>query len=183
MAKINLRPWREEQRQERQKEYITVLAGVFIAALAIWWFASGAVSSAVEGQQYRNQYLERQGASLDKKIKEIRELRSKREALLDRMRLIQDLQGNRPVIVRVFDELAQVLPDELFFVDVTAKGTNFTLKGRAASNEQISQLMRNFDQSPWFVNPNLLNVQSKKGGYSSFDMLVGQSRPAIAETK
>ncbi len=183
MAKINLRPWREEQRQERQKEYVTALAGVFVAAMAIWWFASGAVNSAVEDQRYRNQYLERQGASLDKKIKEIRELRSKREALLDRMRLIQDLQGNRPVIVRVFDELAQVMPDDLFFVEVTSKGTNFTLKGEAASNDQISQLMRNFDQSPWFVNPNLLNVQSNKGGYSSFGMLVGQSRPMVGESK
>ncbi len=183
MAKINLRPWREELRQERQKEYVTVLAGVFVVALALWWFVSGAIGGAIEDQEYRNQYLQTQGASLDKKIKEIRELRTKREQLLDRMRLIQDLQGNRPVIVRVFDELARVMPEELFFVQVTTKGKDFTLKGRAASNDQISQLMRNFDQSPWFVNPNLLNVQSNKGGYNSFDMLVSQTRPAVGETK
>ncbi len=183
MAKINLRPWREEQRQERQKEYVTALAVVFALALGLWWLVSGAVGAAISDQQSRNDYLERQGASLDKKINEIRELRTKREQLLDRMRLIQDLQGNRPVIVRVFDELARVMPEELFFKQITAKGTNFTLKGRAASNEQISQLMRNFDQSPWFINPNLLNVQSNKGGYNSFDMLVGQTRPVLGEDK
>lgn len=183
MAKINLRPWRAELRQERQKEYLTVLGAVLMAALALWWLISGAIGGGIEDQESRNRYLERQGASLDKKIKEIRELRTKREQLLDRMRLIQDLQGNRPVIVRIFDELARVMPEELFFVQVTAKGSSFTLKGRAASNEQISQLMRNFDQSPWFVNPNLLGVQSNKGGYSSFDMLVGQSRPVVGEAK
>ncbi len=183
MAKINLRPWREEQRQERQKEYVTVLAGVLVIALGLWWLVSGAIGSAISDQEYRNDYLERQGASLDKKIKEIRELRTKREQLLDRMRLIQDLQGNRPVIVRVFDELARVMPEELFFKQVTAKGTSFTLKGQAASNEQISQLMRNFDESPWFINPNLLNVQSNKGGYNSFDMLVGQTRPVLGDAK
>ncbi len=183
MAKINLRPWREELRQERQKEYVMILAAVFVAALGIWWLVSGAIGGALSDQQHRNAYLERQGASLDEKIKEIRELRTKREQLLDRMRLIQDLQGNRPVIVRVFDELARVMPDELFFKRVSAKGTSFTLKGQAASNEQISQLMRNFDQSPWFINPNLLNVQSNKDGYNSFDMLVGQTRPVLGEVK
>jgi type IV pilus assembly protein PilN len=183
MAKINLRPWREELRQERQKEYVMALALVLVSALAVWWFVSGAIGGAVSDQQYRNAYLERQGASLDEQTKEIRELRSKREQLLDRMRLIQDLQGNRPVIVRVFDELARVMPEELFFTQVTAKGTSFTLKGKAASNEQISQLMRNFDESPWFINPNLLNVQSNKGGYSSFDMLVEQTRPVVGEAE
>ncbi len=183
MAKINLRPWREELRQERQKEFLIALAGVVVAALAIWWFVSSAYGEAIEDQQFRNKYLEQQGAALDKKIKEIKELRQKREQLLERMRLIQDLQGNRPVIVRVFDEMARVMPDEVFFQGVTTKGKSFTLSGRASSNEQISQLMRNFDLSPWFVKPNLLGVKSDKGGYNHFDMLVEQTRPVVGEAK
>ena len=177
MAKINLRPWREELRQERQKEYLVMLAGVFIAAIAIWFFVSSAYSSVVDAQQNRNRFLESQGAGLDKKIAEIKELRDKKDQLLERMRLIQDLQGNRPVIVRIFDELARVLPDELFVESIKATGSAFALKGRSASNIQISNMMRNFDNSSWFVNPNLLGVRANKDGYSSFDMTIGLSRP------
>ena len=110
-------------------------------------------------------------------------MRDKKDELLDRMRLIQDLQGNRPVIVRIFDEMARVLPEELFVESIKANGNSFVLKGRSASNLQISNMMRNFDQSPWFVNPNLQGVNSSKGGYSSFDMVIGLSRPALREEK
>ncbi len=183
MAKINLRPWREELRKERQNEYVAILGFVFIAAVAIWWFVNGAYMGAIENQEYRNRYIETQGASLDKKIKEIKELRTKKNQLLDRMRLIQDLQGNRPVIVRIFDEMARVMPDELFFESVSAKGNGFSLKGRASSNDHVSQLMRNLDQSPWFSTPNLLGVKANKGGYNSFEMQVSRSRPTSAEVK
>ncbi len=183
MAKINLRPWREELRKDRQNEYIAILGFVFIAAVAIWWSINSAYMSAIEGQQYRNQYIETQSASLDKKIKEIKELRTKKNQLLERMRLIQDLQGNRPVIVRIFDEMARVMPNDLFFESVTAEGNGFSLKGRASSNDKVSQLMRNFDQSPWFSNPNLLGVKANKSGFNSFEMQVSRSRPALGEVK
>ncbi|MGK0443443.1 MAG: type IV pilus assembly protein PilN [Bermanella sp.] len=183
MAKINLRPWREELRQERQKEYVGVLILVLMAAFTIWWFVSGAYSSAISAQEYRNQYVKTQASALDKKIKEIQELKTKRQELLDRMRLIQELQGNRPVIVRMFDEMARLMPEELFLASVSSKGKLFTIKGRASSNDQISQLMRNFDSSPWFANPNLLGVKAGDNGYNSFDMLVSQSTPVVEGVK
>ncbi len=183
MAKINLRPWREELRQERQKEYLAVLGGVFVVAIAIWWLVSGAFNGAIESQQSRNYYLESQSAGLDKKIGEIKELRDKKAQLLDRMGLIQDLQGNRPVIVRIFDELARVMPEQLFIESIKINGKSFALKGRSSSNVQISTMMRNLDQSPWFVNPNLLGVNANKEGYSRFNMTIGLSRPTLGEVK
>ena len=183
MANIDLRPWRAEERVRRQADYLKALFLVVICALAIWWFVRDALDESINYQQSRNQYLQVQASAMDKKIQEIGELRDKREQLLERMRLIQDLQGNRPVIVRVFDEFARVMSDELFLESVKAKGKLFTIKGYASSNDQISQLMRNFDASPWFSNPNLLGVTSGRDGFNGFDMLVGQTRPALDEVK
>ncbi len=183
MATINLRPWREELRQEKQKEYVGVLILVAIIATAIWWFVSGAYGDAIESQDDRNNYIEQQSKALDKKIQEIKELKSKKDQLLDRMQLIQDLQGNRPVIVRVFDEMARVMPEELFFKEVKVKGREISINGRASSNDQISALMRNFDSSAWFENPNLHDVNANKGGYNSFSMRVTQTRPKSDEVK
>jgi type IV pilus assembly protein PilN len=183
MASINLRPWREELRQEKQKEYVSGLILVSIIAAAIWWFVSGAYGSAIEAQQSRNAYLEKQGNSLDIKIEEIKELRDKKDQLLDRMQLIQDLQGNRPVVVRVFDEMARVMPDELFFKSIKAEGKKFSIEGLASGNDQISGLMRNFDKSAWFTNPNLSDVKANKGQYNSFSMQVTQTRPKSDEVK
>lgn len=183
MAKIDLRPWREQARKERQRDYVVQLVIVLAGALTIWSLVSSAYGTAISAQEYRNEYVQKQTSALDKKIKEIQELRTKRQELLDRMRLIQELQGNRPVIVRMFDEMARLMPEELFLSSVSSKGSLFTIKGQASSNDQISQLMRNFDQSPWFKNPNLLGVKAGKNGYNSFDMLVNQSTPAAQEVK
>lgn len=183
MANINLRPWREELRKEKQNEYVAILGFVVMAALAIWWLVSGAYQSSIDAQEYRNRYIETQSKAMDVKIKEISELRKKRTQLLDRMKLIQDLQGNRPVIVRVFDEMTRVMPEELYFESVAVAGNRFSILGHASSNEQISQLMRNFDQSPWFKSPNLLAVKANRGGYNQFDMTVTQTTPASEEVK
>jgi type IV pilus assembly protein PilN len=183
MATINLRPWREELRQEKQKEYLGILVFVAIVAVAIWWFVSGAYATSIDSQQNRNNYLTMQSAALDKKIKEIKELRTKKDQLLERMQLIQDLQGNRPVIVRVFDEMARVMPSELFFKTVRVTGKEFLIDGQASSNDQVSSLMRNFDSSPWFENPNLYDVKANNDGFNSFSMKVMQTRPKSDEVK
>lgn len=46
MAKINLLPWREELRKERQQEFIGIAVAVALAAAALVWF----VNSNIDGQ-------------------------------------------------------------------------------------------------------------------------------------
>lgn len=178
MAKINLRPWRAELRKERQTQYLLALA--FVVGVSA--FASFSIQTFyevyLENQQARNQFVQNEIQALESKIKEIQVLREKRTQLLDRMKLIQELQGNRPVIVRFFDELARIMPDEVYLTDLKLTGTTITIKGRASSNQQISTFMRNCDSSPWFKNPNLLSVRAEKTGeYNEFDMLLEQSKP------
>lgn len=183
MANINLRPWREELRQQKQQEYLAVLFFLGVVAFFLWWTISGYYNDQLSAQQHRNQYLKAQAAQLDDKIKEIGELRTQKTRLLDRMRLIQDLQGNRPVIVRQFDEMARVIPDGVYFENVKIENKQFTIKGRADNNANVAQLMRNLDDSAWFIEPNLLGVKANKSAYNEFDVLVMQSRPASDEVK
>ena len=45
------------------------------------------------------------------------------------MRVIQELQGNRPVSVRLFDELARQLTNNVFFERLTLRGGNIDVFG------------------------------------------------------
>ena len=113
-------------------------------------------------------------------IKEIEDLKRKRDELLSRMQVIQDLQGKRPVIVRVFDELVRTLPDGLFYRDLKKNGDRIDIVGMAESNSRISTLMRRFEESGWFTEPNLTNVSaadSSRAGYSQFNLSVKQKTP------
>jgi len=177
MATINLLPWREELREERNKRFYVVIAAVVLVSAALGIFVSQIYSNAVSNQQSRNNYLTQESKSLDAKIAEIKELKETRSALIERMELIQALQGNRPVIVRIFDEIARSVPDELYFTKLEVKGERLIMEGVAASNKRISDLMRRFDQSEWFANPVLESVQSKGESTNEFKLVVNRVNP------
>jgi len=183
MPSINLRPWREELRAERQKQFLTMLVAIVIVAGGLVFLWQGQVNSQIEYQKSRNAYLQTAMKELDKKTKEIKELKDKKEKLLSRMKVIQDLQGTRPVIVRVFDELVKTLPDGLYYESLIRKGDTLSARGNAESNNRISGLMRNFEASAWFASPNLTDVSAVKGDDSinRFDMTVKQVRPSLSK--
>jgi type IV pilus assembly protein PilN len=185
MPTINLRPWREELRAERQKQFISVLVGVLIIACGLVFLWTSNVDSGIEFQNSRNAYMQSSMTELDKKIAKIKKLKSQKKKLLDRMKVIQDLQGTRPVIVRVFDELVRTLPDGLYYESLKRSNDVLSIQGLAESNNRISGLMRNFEMSEWFSNPNLTDVSSVKGDDSlnKFTMSAKQVTPAVATNK
>ncbi|EMP53886.1 Tfp pilus assembly protein PilN [Marinobacter santoriniensis NKSG1] len=180
MAKINLRPWREELRAEKQKQFVVMMLGAMIIAAGLVFLWKTDMDSRIAYQQSRNAYIETAAKKLDAQIKEIENLKRKRDELLARMKVIQDLQGKRPVIVRIFDELVRTLPDGLYYTDLKKTGDTLQIVGMAESNNRISTLMRSFEESDWFADPNLSNVaaaDSRRAGYSQFNLTVKQKTP------
>ncbi len=184
MANINLLPWREERRAELKKEFVTILVGVAVVTASLVFFADTYVNGLIESQQERNQYMQKHISELNKQVEEIRLLEAKKRQLLERMRVIQDLQGNRPIIVRIFDEMVRTLPDGVYYQSLNRKGKNISLTGIAESNNRISSLMRKVDNSGWFASPNLSSVSAKpKYGEqaSGFSLSFSLSTPATGE--
>ncbi len=160
MAHINLLPWREERRQERKKEFITTCALVAALAVGVVLLADQVVNAQIDNQKARNQYLADNIKVLDEQVAEIRELQKKRNQLIERMRVIQELQGNRPIIVRVLDQLVRTVPDGVFYTSLNTKEKTITINGVAESNNRVSSLMRRLDASDWLANPNLDRVRA-----------------------
>ncbi len=160
MATINLRPWREERKERLKKEFGQVTLLFVIMAALIWGVWNRAVDSIIDHQESRNRLLQTEIDSLDQKVKEINELKRKKGDLIERMKVIQGLQGTRPLIVHLFDELAKNVPDGMFFSTVSRKGTQVTIRGTAESNSRVSSLMRSLDESDYFSDPNLTKVTS-----------------------
>jgi type IV pilus assembly protein PilN len=184
MANINLLPWREWERERRKNEFLVRIGGVFVFGLLMVLIAGWYLDSSIDRQNARNQFLTDKIAVLDQQIAEIRDLRAKRDQLLARMRVIQELQGNRPVIVRVFDELVRTLAKGVYFTTLSMAGNTLSVTGTAESNNRISSLMRSLDGSDWFTEPNLkgLTANSQAGEQASnFQLTVVQTSPKKAE--
>ena len=161
MAKINLLPWRQEFRAQKQKEFQQVAALVVIAAgiSAFLWMKT--VDGQISFQNERNQILQTEINALNKQVKEIQDLKKRRQQLIDRMRVIQELQGNRPLSVRYFDEMVRATPEGLWLTNLKRSGNTVEIAGVAESNNRVSSFMRNLDQSEWYESPNLTGVTAK----------------------
>lgn len=180
MANINLLPWREERRQELRKEFLVILAGTAVFALLAVLVANRVYTGWIDNQSNRNAYLQRNIDELNRQVQEIKELEAKRRQLIDRMKVIQDLQGTRPLVVHVFDELVRTLPDGVFYQSLARADKKIEISGVAESNNRVSSLMRQMDKSDWFENPNLTSVQAAPeygDQASAFKMAVGISPP------
>lgn len=185
MSKINLLPWREERRKELQQQFITKLAIVAVMAAAVWGAVHYYYVQLIDVENSRIALVEENIAIVDKKIEEIKQLEKEKERLLSRMRAIEQLQGNRPLIVRFFDELIESLPDGMTITSISQKGSAISVNGLAQSNARVSSFMRKLETSEWLTNPNLKIIQESGAGgdkpVNSFTLTFAQVIPKAEE--
>jgi type IV pilus assembly protein PilN len=160
MIRINLLPHREQKRQARQRQFISMAIGLAVLGLAVIGLVHVVIAARIENQNSRNALLKVEIAKLDEQIKEIDKLREQTQALLARKQIVETLQSNRTEAVHLLDQLVRQLPDGLYLRSVKQNGAKVTLVGYAQSNARVSTLMRNIESSPWLAAPELVEIKS-----------------------
>jgi len=178
MAKINLLPWRDELRKQRQQDFMVAIGvGVVITSL-LFGFVYFYIEAMKDAQQRRNQFLEAEIRFVDNKIKEIKDIETKKAKMQEKIDVIEDLQKSRPQIVHLFDELGKRTPKGIYLTKFTQKGKELTFKGKAQSNARVSAYMRGVEASDWLETPllQIIKHQGKKaiGRQNDFTMLAKQ---------
>ena len=183
MPRINLLPWREQQRRERKLAFFVWLGGAAVMGCLIALIAYLAFGSMIDSQEQRNERLRGQIKVLDKQIEEINDLEAQKQKFISRMQIIDKLQRSRPEVVHVFDELVKVMPDGTYLTSVKQDGNKLKLEGVAQSSTRVSTLMRNIAASQWLRNPELEVVETKKEltAGSSF-VLDAEQIPVVDDT-
>lgn len=162
MPRINLLPWRDQQRRERKLSlYVWLLFALVGAALVtgagyLW------MGSMIDAQNTRNDHLKAEIRILDRQNEEINDLESQKQRFISRMQVIDKLQRSRSEIVHVFDELAKIVPDGTYLTAVTQSSRKLKLEGVAQSSTRVSTFMRSIAASQWLRNPELEVVEARK---------------------
>ncbi|WP_435014493.1 PilN domain-containing protein [Xanthomonas arboricola] len=161
MARINLLPWRAERRKAREREFYSMLGfaalgGVLLSVL-IWFYYDAQIS----GQTERNAFLTTEIDKVKAQNEEIKELDKKKDRLLARKKVIEELQANRSQMVHLFDSLVRTIPDGVALTNIKQDGDILTLEGRSQSNARVSTYMRNLEGSGWMTNPDLSIIEAK----------------------
>jgi len=161
------------------------LAGLVLVGLG----AYGLLALQVKGLKQERAELKRQTQSYPLLLKEIQELKEKKEIAQKRLHLLETLEKERHGPVRLLEQLAVLLPaNQLWLTTLKENGPEVRLEGMALSNEILAEYMKRLEASPLIQAVDL--VQSSQVSYK--DIKVKQftvtawlrnSRPAAEAPK
>jgi type IV pilus assembly protein PilN len=160
MARINLLPWREEQRRERQRQFMSTLLMTSILGVVLVFLAGAIFDQKIKHQQYRNELVNKEIRKLEGRIKRIDELERTRARLISRKQVIERLQASRAMTVELLDKLAKSIPVGVTLTSMRQQGAILVLAGTSQSNARVSAYLKELEKNDLFLNPQLDFVRS-----------------------
>jgi type IV pilus assembly protein PilN len=160
MARINLLPWREEARRERQRQFLYSLMGTLVLGAILVLIVGLFFDQRINFQEARNQQIQVEINRLQQRINRIAELETTRSRLLSRKQIIESLQASRSLTVELLDKLAKTIPVGITLTTVRQQGNNLTLMGSSQSNSRVSAYLQSLEKMDLFDKPELQYVRT-----------------------
>ncbi len=183
MVNINLLPWREELRQYKKKQFFMAVGGAAVAGLIVVLLMHLVMASRISVQQQRNSYIQTEITKVSTEISRNKGIEDRKKQLLGKIQALQGLYNSRFRLVSVLDEIVTLIPKRVHITDMERKGNTIILTGNAASNAQVTQFMKNINNSKSLTQPVLkqIIVDHNLGGTRQFQLQAMQ-KTAIANS-
>lgn len=160
MIRINLLPHREEAKKAKREQFFVLVGLVAILGALIVFAGYTLISTAIENQVGKNDFLKKEIAVLDKELDQIKRLKEQTQALLSRKQVIENLQRDRGETVYLLSELVKQVPEGIYLKSLKQDGLRVNITGYAQSNARVSALMRNLEASQWLESPQLIETKA-----------------------
>lgn len=175
---INLRPWREENRQQRQTRFtqlsLATLVFSLLASLVLWQHTRAAIALT----QQENQFLQQRLTQLNTKTQAVNQLREQGQRLQKHLAVIQQLQNSRTAVVELMQQLTHSMNDGVFLTELKRTETQLLLEGQANTSQAITQLMRSLNAQSRYAEPLLRSITNNDStGLTHFILLIPLQEP------
>lgn len=169
MIKINLLPGpRAKKSGSAQLDIrleLLAACGLLIFTVVGCFYYSNTLDAAIESKQQEKQEKEKRLVALKEKIKKVEDFEQKKKLLEDKNRTIDQLEKSRAGPVRVMDFVSQSLdPLKLWLVSMTVKGSDVELEGRALTNDDVVEFVKNLRRTDYFNTIRLGETRSATEG-------------------
>ena len=161
MANINLLPWREEAREKQKRDFIGILALVFLVTSLLVYLFISYIELVTDDQRQRNSYLMSEISLLDTQIAEISEITKRKKDIERRTEIILALQQSRNLPTHVLDELVRIVPPGIYLSSIEKKGSTLWIEGRSESNNNVANMMRKVTTSEYLSDPSMQSIISQ----------------------
>jgi len=155
MIRVNLLPYRAARRREQILQHLGIAFSVIAIAAVISLGAHWIASSELSDLQEEYTQLKAQNVALEQKIGKIRNLDALRADVERKLKLVDTLQEGRFRTLVTLNEVAKIIPENVWLTGVTDTGGNIKITGLGESNRAVANFMRVLDESNIFSNVRL----------------------------
>ncbi|MDX2009761.1 MAG: PilN domain-containing protein [Myxococcaceae bacterium] len=149
MIRINLLPVRQVRKREMGRQFLVLVAGALVLALAgnYYWLSTREAERdrRAEGVAERQRQID----ALDKQIGEVNELKKRKKEVEDKLGVLEKLRKQRSGPVRLLDAIASVIPKKVFISDFDEKSGAVKVIGVGESLEDVAEFMRGLQNVRW----------------------------------
>lgn len=169
MIKINLLPGPRARKSGKAQLDVRVellaAGGFLVLAVVGCAYYSSVLDAEIEAKTQEKADKDKQLTALKEKIKKVDDFEQKKKRLEDQNRIIDQLEKSRAGPVRVMDFVSQSLdPLKLWLVSMTVKGNDVELEGRALTNDDVVEFVKNLRRTDYFSTIRLGETRSATEG-------------------
>lgn len=155
-------PVRRRRVEESARKEVSIFFLLLVLSLTVMTYFHVAHSREIEQKTQEKKRLNDEITRHQARQKELKDLENRKKVLLQKLEIIDNLQANRDLVVRVLEELATTIPsDKMWLRKVAQQGNTLTLDGVARGNETIAQFMETLAQSP-YIDANRVVLQQSR---------------------
>jgi type IV pilus assembly protein PilN len=159
MRGLNLLPWREQFRVQRKQQFLFIWGSSIFGALLIVLLIHGIIANKISNQKSINPLFQNEISIYNKTIIAIQDLKARKVQMIERLNLIHELQASRHLTVKFYDEMVRIVPRGVYLYTLKREQNNVLLQGKAESNTEVSELMRNIEKSKCLGDPVLSEIK------------------------
>jgi type IV pilus assembly protein PilN len=182
MMQINLLPWREQARQIKKRRFATGAIGCGILAILLLALIHLYLSSITREQGYINGSLQNE-VNIEQSAVAATHTQQIEKAKLERkMQYVIGLYGHNYDVIDFLNEIAIVVPQNIFLNRIIRSGKEFTLGGYASSNTDVTTFVDTLKKSHIVDKAVLTKItsgQDVNNGRRIFEILVTEKKGTV----
>lgn len=177
MIDINLLPWRQQQRDRRERIFKRCLILTVIIAIAIVLIIHNVLNARLRQLQHKNKLLSANVKQLVATNAQLNIDKISYQRLIDKMNHLNLLHNQATQTVHLFEVVTDSVPKGLFLEKFSRKGEQIFLAGHANVNATVTLFLNHLVQSHLFKNAELTRLSADEhsndlGQY--FEITLGQ---------
>jgi type IV pilus assembly protein PilN len=158
MIRINLLPYRMARQRQQISQHAGNFFGIIVLAAVLSVGAHMTASIELADLNEEAAQLIVKNKELKKKVGKIEHLDALRTEVERKLKIVDRLQEGRFHSLITLNEMAQVIPKNVWLRSIKDNASEIVIEGLAESNKAVANFMRMLDQSSLFSNVKLQGI-------------------------